>query len=505
MVRTPRATVQNDDGMTIVELLVAAFLLMIMVGASLTTVGLTLVTSRQARAVAVASATANAQVEEYRTFTFDTVALDDDGTLPATHDDGTGPHPVIKLSGCTDCPPHVETVTDLTGDYTVTRWVLGIDDAADGVAASDVDGDTVDYKRVIVEVAWTHQRGGDVTIVTNIRQDGTKAPSPPQGIAFEILDETGARFENVEDEFPIKVTMGSTDYEDTAVEGYNTIYGIPTGAGFCSSAAPSILWEPVGPTTKACSVAAGQVTSVSFTWRFVPCDTELGPGTSVVTVRDSDDLVNGAEVTVRKTFGDLASFGPVTTVDGVAEFTALPSGIYSVTVVASGRPLLTGELCARPDNEDGTPGGTVTLNYGVDVAPSPAPSPSPTTSPSPTPSPTPTSTDAFEFKWKIKNETGINRNYRMRIRKVGGSTDVLDGPKQVNTGGNHEFRAKVNYRFDYFDVWIECERSLGQWETVFTDANRQAVRPGDTSKNDVKLHEINDIPENSEDKVTSPC
>ncbi len=486
-----RPSVHGDDGLTLIEVLVATALMLVLMGASLSLIAASVVGARHTRATDVATSIATAQVEQYRSFTFDSIAMADEVGLPATHDG----LPVHVSAACTTCPPHEETLVDPSGDYEITRWVLEVDDAADGTGVDDDDGELIDYKRVIIEVVWSGAGGGRTELVTNIIRDNTTPFVPPQGVRFEIVDGDGNLFENDETEFEVLATINGDDYPGEAEEGTADVVGISAGSGFCYVYAPNILWKPVtgsSPDVQACSVTAETITVVQSAWEFTPCDDGLGGGTSTVTVTSPEgDPVVGATVTVLEEFGPppfRTSTDAITDDDGVATYDDLPSGLYSVTVTDDTLGVITGELCARPDEAGGGSANLQYVNPDEEEA-SPTPTASSTESASPVPTPTATSDKTFKFKWKVKNKTGLGRNVRFRITPAGGGTDLLDGPKSLDNNKDHEFQREVSFKYQYFNLYIECEVAPNTWSTVYNFLNYQALRLDDEGKNDLKIHE----------------
>jgi len=123
----------GDDGFSIIEVAIAAFVLFFTLTAMY---ALTVSSYRQSVTASRQSVATNfvaSMFEQARSMPFNTLWTDaDGGTLPSQ-----------------------ETTTYQGIEFTVERDVAWVDDDGDGLSSEDADGDTHDYKEYVVTVHWT--------------------------------------------------------------------------------------------------------------------------------------------------------------------------------------------------------------------------------------------------------------------------------------------------------------------------------------------------------------
>lgn len=158
----------DDQGFTLVEMMVAILLLAIIFSA-LVTVIVTSLTSMQREEQRVrATQLAQEELERIRAIEWDCAAIDSTDTdYSATYNGNTTV--VLDAAACSDpsiAPDPSPTVRTVDGiDYTVTRNVYWMDDPEDGTEdppapppgdpTGSPDADGRDYKEFAVDVAWT--------------------------------------------------------------------------------------------------------------------------------------------------------------------------------------------------------------------------------------------------------------------------------------------------------------------------------------------------------------
>lgn len=380
-VRRLRRMRSDEDGVSLVELLVATFLIAIGFAAILGLVGASLTASHRTRRTDVAANAGNEEVERYRSIRYDKIALDDGSGAPSTHD-GLD----VVLADCPDCPAHQETLERDGIEFTITRWVLAVDDDADGTDGDDEDGETTDYKRVQVIVAWDTPTSGSTEIVSNILPDETTDPPPTGGISIDIRDaedtDDPKRLIDEDDEevqFPIEV-IGPVNTDALAIEGEADIIGLPAGTYSCVIHRASILYYPEGEplaesTTVNCSFTdPDDIVEITSLWVKDDCASD-GSTTAdaTVTVVDSEgDPVQGASVTISGPANQPSPPAGDTTAttdgSGVASFPGELVGRYEVTATHPDFETKTGQLCIRESG--GTT--TVTMNTPAETGEEPA-------------------------------------------------------------------------------------------------------------------------------------
>ncbi len=344
----------GEAGFTLIELIVAMFILGIGLFATVGVVATSLVTSREARLLDKATAVANESVERYRSARFDSLALGPDYvTYPGNSaGDVIEGSPIAYDASCTVCEPHRETITRDGQAYTVTRYVVEVDDPVDGTGGADADSELTDYKRVIVTVDWEGVRSGSHTVRTNIIRDAAKPAIEAQGLTFRVEDELGDVIEDEGLNFPITVTLSDTTTRaDETDEGIAELFGIPTGAHTCTVHQANPEWHPFGDPaadekTVPCNVTTGSVTLVETRWTISACTTTANTGPATITVSEqSGTAIAGAEVTLTPSGGG-TSIGPVTSDgSGVASFTGVAEGLYNVAATATGYDPGTTAVC----------------------------------------------------------------------------------------------------------------------------------------------------------------
>jgi len=182
----------NEQGFTLVEMMVAILLLAIIFSAMVSVI-ITSLTSMQREEQRVrATQLAQEELERIRAIEWDCAAIDSsDPDYSSTY--GGNTTVVLDPVECGDtsiAPDPSPTVRAVDGiDYTVTRNVYWIDDPADGTADAGTDSDPQDYKEFRVDIAWTFR--GEAYAYANT---STRVPTieevpvdpPPASTTFEI-------------------------------------------------------------------------------------------------------------------------------------------------------------------------------------------------------------------------------------------------------------------------------------------------------------------------------
>lgn len=246
-----RRFADDEDGVSLVEMLIAV----IIVGVALTALSSVLISSLQAvaRAEEVTTSTAlgNELLEEFQALDFRKVALyqsEATAFYPGlSHPSG---EPFVLISDASPRDPDVPApsrVIERNGtDFTVETAITWSDDPADGLGAADVDGPE-DVKHIRATVRWQPLQGSQRSFVVQARRaptpgdlvlEGTVVPdvvrlsNAPEGknaSAFAFEAKTDRRFNAIKVVFE---TRGSTP-ESPVVE---TIYLTTSDSGFTWSA-----------------------------------------------------------------------------------------------------------------------------------------------------------------------------------------------------------------------------------------------------------------------------
>lgn len=169
----------REDGVSLIEMLVAILIL----GIALAAFASSMVSSLQAVArdqrLVVANALATEVVENLQGLSWENAGLyEDEATseLGGTTFEGedlvliSGSRPV----GGSPVPAPVRTETRDGIDYTVTTAVTWVDDDADDVGSDDETGDSDDYKRFVVELEWSLRGNTRDLRVTALRSAETR-------------------------------------------------------------------------------------------------------------------------------------------------------------------------------------------------------------------------------------------------------------------------------------------------------------------------------------------
>ena len=216
----------TDDGLTIVELIIALVLVMIVFAALAATLISAFSAQRSNEIRVRATALANEAIEEMSTIPWASLGLyvDDDDLPDFVDDDGepiedaTFEDELIVLLESDEgpVPAHRSTVTIDTRGYTITRWITWVeepdDEADEGVLSPDL-------RRMIAIVSW--EVGGTER---SIRTDGVRSPNPDDLRSLEIT------FDSI---LPSRVLLRSPSEEsdqftnDGAFEAWVTVGEIP--------------------------------------------------------------------------------------------------------------------------------------------------------------------------------------------------------------------------------------------------------------------------------------
>lgn len=177
---------QGDDGLTIVELLIALTIVMITFAALASTIFATFAGIRSNESRVRATAIANEAIEEMAVMPWEVLGLhrsDADlmpkyGSVPLADGEEYESEPLALFDDATDVPPHEETVTtEVDGlSYSIERWVTFV--AQDGTLFDD---GTSDLKRMGVIVSW------DVSgTERSVRVEGLRGPDPNDLLSLRV-------------------------------------------------------------------------------------------------------------------------------------------------------------------------------------------------------------------------------------------------------------------------------------------------------------------------------
>ena len=172
---------QNDDGLTLVEMMVALVVLGVVLTAMASVLITSMVSMQRSERVVHSTQLGNEVIEEYLALPYDLLGL---YTTEATDHFGAatfeGEQLVLFPDPSEEPDPRVvpepeRTVTRSGITYTVETAVTWIDDPA-----TDVDQD---YKRITVMLTWEHR--GDVRTA---RTEGTRSPAPDEQPLTATID-----------------------------------------------------------------------------------------------------------------------------------------------------------------------------------------------------------------------------------------------------------------------------------------------------------------------------
>lgn len=189
----------SDDGVTIVELLIALTIVMIAFAALASTVIASFAAIRHNETRVTATAIANQAIEDMTTMPWRQLGLyEGDDTLPSfvtDPDPAEGEEPVFEgelvvlLEGVDGAPPHLDDDPDGSGgrDFTVTRWVTFVE-----------EDDGSDLKRMVAIVSWDDGN-------RSVRVEGLRAPDPIDLLELQIENVTALlKDEPAEDRVPLR-------------------------------------------------------------------------------------------------------------------------------------------------------------------------------------------------------------------------------------------------------------------------------------------------------------
>ena len=147
----------NEQGFTLVEMMVAILLLAIIFSAMVTVIVTSLTSMQREEQRVRATQLAQEELERIRAIEWDCAAIDStDADYTVTYNGNTTV--VLDPAMCSDpsiAPDPSPSVRSVDGiDYTVTRNVYWMDDPQDDPAVG-VDPEPQDYKEFAVDVAWT--------------------------------------------------------------------------------------------------------------------------------------------------------------------------------------------------------------------------------------------------------------------------------------------------------------------------------------------------------------
>ena len=345
----------EEAGFSLVEVMVASFVLLVGMVSVLGVVTQSIVHSRSTRTTDLATQLGNEEIESYRSFAYDSIGIDQQD---ATYTNAGSPtdidgNPVFLVENCdgttnpgVTCPLYREQVTRGGQQFTITRTVVTVDDPADGTGSSDADNQPQDYKRVIINVSWDGQRPGTQRIQTNIRPDSFTQAKTVRGVRFEVRrpDADGGDYIDTNDDtinFPVEVKgAGTNTYTNESIEGIADVLGIPPGAYQCVVHAATPEWHPADDLlgdsdTQPCTFNDNVVT-VTSRWVHQSCQSSANPTTITVGVHDANGTpVLGATVQLINDSNSVVASGAADA-SGEVVFNNVNQGPYTVTAAFSG-------------------------------------------------------------------------------------------------------------------------------------------------------------------------
>ena len=339
-----RARLGREEGFSLVEMVVALLVLGIAMGGLAHLTASSLVTSSRNRQREVAVGLTNQLMEEIRANGYDNIKMQ---SGPATYVDNGVSKPTLMDGSCTTCLVHQRTVVSGRYTFTVSTWVYGVDDAADGLAGSDADLLTVDYKRVILEVAATAGASFRYKVDTIIHDTESEPVVAVQGIRLELRDPANGNQIIGSTDYVWELTISGAGIDAAEVdEGVYENFTLPAGAYTCllKNTPSSSGWHPVGTTnaeeTFGCTVLDGAITTTARYWtQDQTCSYTPGlTGRLWVRVLTPDGTpLAGAMVDAAPAAGQPTN-PPATSTDanGDVTFNPVDTGDYTVSVTATG-------------------------------------------------------------------------------------------------------------------------------------------------------------------------
>ena len=348
MIRLHRliARARDDEGMTIVELMISMFIMSVAVFAMIQLMGSTVVGTLRTRQREAAVALANRMTEQIRSNGYTNIYMKDG---PTTYVDEGVTYTTLRNTSCSSCLTYSQSVMVSGFTFTVLQVVIGVDDAQDGTGAADVDTDlTLDYKRIIVEVQSTTGPSFDYK-TQSIVHDVTKDPvTAVQGLHVEIHDPDNGDTLISDDAFDWTITVsGAGVLDQTVDEGLYNDFALLAGSYTCTPTQTenSKDWYPQGfpaatSDSFACAVTAGTVTNITREWQQrEDCLVDATKtGKLWVKVTDADGAgITTASVDPTPTGGQTPDPAAQSVLsNGEIIFTGLPIGPYTIAVSATG-------------------------------------------------------------------------------------------------------------------------------------------------------------------------
>ena len=245
----------RDRGMTLIEVVVAAGLMVTVFFAIVTGFRLALVINTQAQAETVAISLANERIEFIRSLDYDQIGTQ--GGIPQ------GPLPQIATS----------TVNNR--EYEIRTLVYWVDDPADGLGVDDVNNITTDYKEIKIEVTWNVREAQQSLFkVARITPRGIETTEDGGSLSVTVYD---AQFQPLQGADVSIVNATATTTIDTVRmtndNGVALFSGAPplsqyqifvTKLGYSSDQTYISTTTNPNPSTQPITVVAGETSSISF-------------------------------------------------------------------------------------------------------------------------------------------------------------------------------------------------------------------------------------------------
>ncbi len=245
----------KGKGMTLVEVVIAAGVMVTVFFAIVTGFRLALVINTQVQAKTVAISLANERIEFIRSLDYDEI-----GTV------GGIPQGPI---------PQIATTTANNREYQIRTLIYWVDDPADGLGVDDVNNITTDYKEIKVEVNWSvGESEQSLFKVARITPRGIETTEDGGSLLVTVYD---ALFEPLQGaEVRILNTNATTTIDTVRMTndtGVALFAGAPplsqyqifvTRPGFSTDQTYVSTTTNPNPNTQPITVAAGETSSISF-------------------------------------------------------------------------------------------------------------------------------------------------------------------------------------------------------------------------------------------------
>lgn len=298
-----RRTDRRDGGMTLGEVMIASSVLLVCLTSLAGVLGMSVNSSRMARARDEAANLANAKIEYARSLAYDQVGLH-------------------YANGAYGDPAGDIVTPETVGSFTVVTECTWVRTTA-GRAA---------YKKLVVNVSWTQPMAGEIAVTTMVYGKSDIVTSGDLDVRLRYR-ENAEPVENATVAIISSTNSARSVLSDASGEAF---FGqVPNGAASMTIVPPA-GWVVDSSTVPSITIAADAVTTVIvFLQR---------PAQATVHVADTTGVpVSGASVTLRRADGTVLP-AVQTDASGDAVFPSLLYADYSATIVKAGYPNATTPL-----------------------------------------------------------------------------------------------------------------------------------------------------------------